>query len=46
MHRAIRRILPVVALGLATLLGGCIIAPERGGWGHGWWGHDRGGWHR
>jgi hypothetical protein len=46
MSLLLRRILPVAALGLATLLGGCIIDPGYGGGGyrHGWWGHERGGW--
>jgi hypothetical protein len=39
MSRTFRRIMPVVALSLATLLGGCVIEPGHGGhfWGgHGW----------
>jgi len=39
--------MPVAALCLATLLGGCVVVPE-GGYGHGhgrgWYGHG-GGWH-
>ncbi len=47
MACTLRRILPVAALCLATLLGGCVYAPEWGGGGyhHGWWGHGWG-WHR
>src|ERR1700677_4282731 len=48
MSRGIRRFMPIAALCLATLLGGCVIVPERHAyyapgpvvWGGGW------GWHR
>jgi hypothetical protein len=51
MIRKLRRAVPIVALCLATLLGGCIVAPGYGGGGyrHGWWGGghgDRDGWRR
>jgi hypothetical protein len=41
MSRKLRRFLPVIALSLATMLGGCIIAPGPGyyhgpHWGWGW----------
>jgi hypothetical protein len=32
MSRGIRRFMPILALCLATLLGGCIIVPERHGY--------------
>jgi hypothetical protein len=42
MSRMLRRLMPVAALCLATLLGGCVVVPYGHGWyGHGW--HD--GWH-
>jgi hypothetical protein len=43
MSRKIRRSLPILALCLATLLGGCVVVPgppgyygPHWGWGHGW----------
>jgi hypothetical protein len=42
MSRTIRHFMPIAALCLATLLGGCVIFPERGydgghpHWGGGW----------
>jgi hypothetical protein len=42
MSRTLRRLMPVAALCLATLLGGCVVVPEHPGyWGPHWWG-----WHR
>jgi hypothetical protein len=44
MPRAIRRLIPIVTLCAATLLGGCIILPDHGGHGHYWgggWGWRR-----
>ena len=53
MSRFLRRCMPVVALGVAALLGGCIVAPPwYGYYGHGYerGGYERGGhwggWHR
>jgi len=42
MLRILRRFMPVAALFLATLIGGCVVVPEHHGWheGRGW------GWHR
>jgi hypothetical protein len=45
MSRGIRRLLPVAALCLATLLGGCVIFPEHYGHGH-HWGEGGWGWRR
>jgi hypothetical protein len=48
MSRALRRLVPMVMLCLATLLGGCIVYPD-GGYRHGWGWHDHDwheGWHR
>ena len=54
MSRTLRRFMPIAALCLATLLGGCVVVPE-GGYRNGWYGRDwheggregwRGGWHR
>ena len=39
MSHLLRRALPIAALCLATLLGGCVVEP---GWG---WGGYRHGWH-
>lgn len=39
MSRFLRRVLPVIALCMATLLGGCIVVPEHHHWyggGYGW----------
>ena len=45
MSHVLRRALPVFALCLATLLGGCVIEPW-GGYRHGWYGPGwHGGWH-
>jgi|tagenome__1003787_1003787.scaffolds.fasta_scaffold17432548_2 hypothetical protein len=44
MSRLLRRALPIAALCVSTLLGGCIVDPGYGGYRHGWYGHDRGGW--
>jgi hypothetical protein len=41
MSRALRRFAPIVAVCLATLLGGCVVVPAHSHyWGPGW------GWHR
>jgi hypothetical protein len=44
MH-TLRRFIPIAALCLATLLGGCVVVPE-GGYRHGWHGGWHDGWHR
>jgi hypothetical protein len=47
MSRMFRRLVPVMTLCLATLLGGCVVYD--GGYRHGWGWHDHGwheGWHR
>ena len=44
MFHKLRRILPLTALCLAALLGGCVVAPGYGGYGHGWYGHGHHGW--
>jgi hypothetical protein len=41
MSRTLRRFMPIAALCLATLLGGCVVVPEHPGywgphWGWGW----------
>ncbi len=42
MSRKLRRFTPIVALGLATILGGCVIAPGHGYYGPHWgWGWRR-----
>ena len=46
MRRTIHRLGPVVAIGLATLLGGCVVYPDGGYYRHGWgWGWHDHGWH-
>jgi len=40
MSRTLRRLMPIVALCLATLVGGCVVVPEHHGWYAPW------GWHR
>ena len=44
MSRNVRRLIPVAALALATLLGGCVVVPGHGYYGHPYWGGW--GWHR
>jgi hypothetical protein len=40
MSQVFRRVVPVIAICMATLLGGCVVVPEnRCCWGPGW------GWH-
>lgn len=46
MSRTLRRFMPIAALCLATLLGGCVVVPWGGGYGRGGWGHGgHEGWH-
>jgi len=48
MSRAYRHFMPIAALCLVTLLGGCVVVPD-GGYRHGWYGYGHGwheGWHR
>ena len=50
MSRTLRRFMPIAALCLATLVGGCVVVPEGPGYyghgyGHGYYGHGWG-WHR
>jgi hypothetical protein len=40
MSRKLRRFMPIAALCLATLVGGCVVVPEHHGYWPGW------GWHR
>jgi hypothetical protein len=48
MFRSIQRLVPIAAIGLVMLLGGCVFYPEggyrHGGYGPGWGWHG-GGWH-
>lgn len=47
MSHTLRRILPIAALCVATLLGGCVVYPAPGYYGHAYHDHGyRGGWYR